>query len=59
MGDPETLPEDPPAPNPEAGPEAEPEIAGAPLGQRKPEVIDAPVTDPDIPELQDRRRPQS
>jgi hypothetical protein len=47
MGDPETIPEAIP----------EPEIAGAPIGQRKPEAIDAPVTNPDNPELQDRRRP--
>lgn len=50
MGDPETMPESAAAP--------EPEIAGAPLGQRKPEAIALPVTDPEIPELQDRRRPR-
>jgi hypothetical protein len=49
MGDPETVAEDVPA--------TEPEIAGTPIGQRKPETIDVPVTDPEIPELQDRRRP--
>lgn len=49
MGDPETAPEIPPAP--------EPEIPGAPIGQRKPDAVAEPLTDPDIPELQDRRRP--
>jgi hypothetical protein len=58
MGDPETLPEDLPAPGSEPGPENNPEIAGASLGRRKPDAVVAPVTDPDIPELQDRRRPQ-
>ena len=37
----------------------EPEIAGAPIGTRKPDAPPAPITNPDIPELQDRRRPRS
>ncbi|MDQ7246214.1 hypothetical protein [Dongia sedimenti] len=49
MDDPETAPEIPTAP--------EPAIAGTPIGQRKPDAIADPITDPDIPELQDRRRP--
>jgi hypothetical protein len=49
MGDPETVPEEQLLP--------EPEIAGAPIGQRKPETVGAPITDPDNPILQDRRRP--
>jgi hypothetical protein len=49
MRDPETVPEEQLPP--------EPEIPGVPIGERKPETIEAPVTDPDIPELQDRRRP--
>jgi hypothetical protein len=56
MGDPETAPEGAPEQPPEH--ETGPEIPGAPIGQRKPDAIDAPVTDPDIPELQDRRRPR-
>ena len=51
MDDPETTPQNPPAPEPE------PEIPGAPVGQRKPDASADPITDPDIPELQDRRRP--
>ena len=51
MGDPETVPD--------AIPEhPEPEIPGTPIGQPKPEAIGEPLTDPDIPELQDRRRPR-
>jgi hypothetical protein len=49
MGDPETSSEKASSP--------EPEIAGAPIGQRKPETVAVPVTNPEIPELQDRRRP--
>ena len=49
MGDPETASAEPDAP--------EPEIPGAPIGERKPDATQAPITDPDIPELQDRRRP--
>jgi hypothetical protein len=43
---------------PEAPPVPEPEIPGAPIGRRKPDAIATPITDPDIPELQDRRRPR-
>ena len=50
MGDPETVPEAEPVP--------EPAIPGVPIGERKPEEIATPITDPDIPELQDRRRPR-
>jgi hypothetical protein len=49
MGDPETVPE---VENPE------PEIPGVPIGDRKPEATPQPITDPEIPELQDRRRPR-
>jgi hypothetical protein len=38
--------------------EPEPEIPGTPIGDRKPESAEPPITDPDIPELQDRRRPR-
>jgi len=54
MGDPETVPEVE-APEPEI---AEPAIPGAPIGERKPEAMPQPITDPEIPELQDRRRPR-
>jgi hypothetical protein len=49
MGDPETAPEG----------EAEPvpEIPGVPLGERGPATAEPPITDPDNPILQDRRRP--
>jgi hypothetical protein len=50
MGDPET--------SPEGASVIEPAIPGAPIGQRKPDAVEAPVTDPEIPELQDRRRPR-
>ncbi len=50
MGDPETAPEG--ALEPAA------EIAGKPIGDRKPESTEPPITNPDIPELQDRRRPR-
>lgn len=49
--------DDPKTP-PEAAPVPEPEIAGAPIGRRKPDEIATPITNPDIPELQDRRRPK-
>jgi hypothetical protein len=39
-------------------PETVPEIPGAPLGNPKPDDPPRPITDPDIPELQDRRRPK-
>jgi len=42
---------------PEAASAEEPAIAGAPIGARKPDVMPTPITDPEIPELQDRRRP--
>jgi len=51
MGDPETTPEG------EAVPEPMPEIPGAPLGERGPAAAEPPITDPDNPILQDRRRP--
>ena len=35
----------------------EPAIPGAPIGAPKPDTIPAPITDPEIQELQDRRRP--
>jgi hypothetical protein len=35
-----------------------PVIQGQPIGNPKPDDIPAPVTDPNIPELQDRRRPK-
>jgi hypothetical protein len=53
MGDPETVPEDLPAPEAELVPA----IPGVSIGERKPDAIADPITDPDIPELQDRRRP--
>lgn len=43
------------APNPNLGPE----IPGAPIGRRKPEAAPDPIINPDIPELQDRRRPRT
>lgn len=51
MGDPETAPEG------EAVPEPAPEIPGASLGARGPATAEPPITDPDNPALQDRRRP--
>jgi len=51
MGDPEIAPE--PAPTPE------PEIPGVPIGRPKPDDSAEPITDPDNPELQDRRRPKA
>ena len=54
MGDPETAPDSATLPPPV---DPEPAIPGAPIGQRKPETIVEPITDPDRPELQDRRRP--
>ena len=53
MADPETMPEDPPVPEPQS----EPALPGAPIGVRKPDAVAEPITDPDIPALQDRRRP--
>jgi len=52
MDDPETVPE---IPVPEV---PVPEIPGAPIGRSKPDETPAPVTNPDFPELQDRRRPR-
>jgi len=46
MGDPETAPEGAPVP----------EIPGAPIGERGPVAAEPPITDPDNPILQDRRR---
>ena len=53
MADPET------APQPEPAPAPEPEIAGTSIGTRKPDAPPGPITNPNIPELQDRRRPRS
>jgi hypothetical protein len=50
MGDPETASEDEGLP--------EPELAGTPIGDRKVQPAEPPITDPDVPELQDRRRPR-
>jgi hypothetical protein len=52
MGDPEATPESAPPPA-----DPEPAIPGVPLGQRKPEAVAEPITDPNVTELQDRRRP--
>jgi hypothetical protein len=53
MADPETAPEDTPVPEPA------PEIPGAPLGACGPAAPEPPITDPDNPALQDRRRPSA
>jgi hypothetical protein len=45
-------------PDPETETAPAQEIAGKPLANPKPDASPAPVTDPDIPELQDRRRPK-
>ena len=52
MGDPETTPKSEPLPT-----DSEPAIPGVPLGQRTPEALAEPITDPNVTELQDRRRP--
>lgn len=60
MGDPEITPVPAPAVEP-APPEPtlpEPTLSGVPIGKRKPEATPKPLTDPDITELQDRRRPR-
>jgi hypothetical protein len=44
---------------PDAEPAEAPAIPGAPIGVSRPDAPLAPITDPTIPELQDRRRPQS
>jgi hypothetical protein len=49
MDDPETVPE--------ILAEPEPAIPGASIGVPRPDAVTDPITDPDIPELQDRRRP--
>jgi hypothetical protein len=54
MADPETAP----AGEPESAAAAPPEIAGTPIRARKPDAPPTPITNPDIPELQDRRRPR-
>jgi hypothetical protein len=53
MADAETAPEN----REESQPDPGPAIPGAPIGRRKPDAIADPMTDPEIPELQDRRRP--
>ena len=53
MAEPETIPEDPPVPDRES----EPAIPGAPIGVRTPDAVAEPIPAPDIPALQDRRRP--
>jgi hypothetical protein len=50
MDDPETVPESVPV-------EPEPALPGASIGAPKPDVVADPITDSDIPVLQDRRRP--